>query len=244
MFIRALLEQLAHELAEQADDVRAPAEAAGWLIAAFGATVDRLGHCFDRDAVKAAAAVILGRIAARRPEAGAKDLFLVYVPEDRLPVAAPLAVELAKRRVSVALADYEVAIEAEFMGSIRRGLSAHRGGIVLWTLAFTRHGWPEPVEHSRIRIVREFELTSLAADLTTWARRLAHPDGVYSSRPSARNVGAVNTFGAVTVSKIGISLASGQDTSRNCPCRAVRYSCAWRRDAGGEKCRRNGDVRT
>ena len=51
--------------------------------------------------------------AAWSPEAGRHDFFLIYVPEDRLSIAGPLAVELAKRRLSVAFSEYEVASRDE-----------------------------------------------------------------------------------------------------------------------------------
>ncbi len=41
-----------------------------------------------------------GGIFFMAPHIEPRDLFLIYVPEDRLPIAAPLAVELTKRRVS------------------------------------------------------------------------------------------------------------------------------------------------
>ena len=42
----------------------------------------------------------------------ARDLFLIYVPEDRLPLLRPSPSSWIKRRVSVAFADYEVATAA------------------------------------------------------------------------------------------------------------------------------------
>ena len=59
---------------------------------------------------------------ATRGRSTTRDLFLIYVPEDRLPLAAPLAIELTKRRVSVAFAGYEVATAAEFRRQWRTAL--------------------------------------------------------------------------------------------------------------------------
>ena len=60
-----LLERLAHELVALADDTRAPAAAAEWLIAEFNATIDRLHQSFDREGAKSAGAAILARVASR-----------------------------------------------------------------------------------------------------------------------------------------------------------------------------------
>ena len=117
--IRAALERLAHDLVALADDTRAPAEASDWLIAELNTTIDRLPQSFDRADAKSAGAAVLARVASRTPGIEPRDLFLIYVPEDRLPVAAPLAVELTKRRVSVAFADFEVATAQQFDRSRR-----------------------------------------------------------------------------------------------------------------------------
>ena len=167
-----VLERLAHDLVALADDARAPAAAADWLIAEFNVTIDRLHQSFDRDEAKSAGAVILARVATRTLDAASRDLFLIYTPEDRLPVAAPLAVELAKRRVSVAFAEFEVANGQEFEAAVARGLTDHLGGVVLWTNAFDRRQWPPPAENHRIRILHKPELPSAAADLAAWVKRL------------------------------------------------------------------------
>lgn len=167
------VERLALDLFALADDTRAPAEASDWLIAELTTTIDRLPQSFDREGAKAAAAVVLAGVASRRPEIESRDLFLVYVPDDRLPVAAPLAIELTKRRVSVALAEYEVATAPQCVAAIAHGLARHRGGAVLWTSGFERRGWALPLSESdRLRILRQPEGPSAVADLVEWARQL------------------------------------------------------------------------
>ena len=165
---RTGLERLARELVELTDDMRAPADAADWLIAEFNTTIDRLPQSFDRTGAKAAGAAILARVSVRAADADRRDLFLIYVPEDRLPVAAPLAVELTKRRVSVAFAEYEVATALEFAGAVAHGLALHRRGAVLWTAAFDRAGWEPPAETDRFRILRDRGVHSTVAALTAW----------------------------------------------------------------------------
>ena len=170
---RAALERLAHELVALADDMRTPAEASDWLIAELTATIDRLPQSFDRPAAKAAGAAMLARLAARTPAIESRDLFLIYVPEDRLAIAAPLAIELSKRRVSVAFADYEVATAEQLSAALAHGLIHHRGGVVLFTTAFERAGWShlQPVT-DRIQTLRQPYVPSLAAELAEWVQRL------------------------------------------------------------------------
>lgn len=170
---RAALDRLAHELVALADDTRAPAESSEWLIAELSTTIDRLPQSFDRDAAKAAGAAVLARVAARTPAVESRDLFLVYVPEDRLAVAAPLAVELTKRHVSVAFADYEVATAQQLTAAIAHGLAHHRGGVVLCTVAFERAHWPPlPPAGDRIQILRDPNRSSTVSDIAAWANRL------------------------------------------------------------------------
>ncbi len=136
--IRAALERLAHDLVALADDTRAPAEASDWLIAELHTTIDRLPQSFDRADAKSAGAAVLARVASRTPGIEPRDLFLIYVPEDRLPVAAPLAVELTKRRVSVAFADFEVATAQQFTKPSLTASPTIGVGVVLCTRAFER----------------------------------------------------------------------------------------------------------
>ena len=169
----AALERLAHELVGLAGDARAPAQALDWLIAQLATTIDRLPQSFDREGAKSAAAAVLGRVALRTPDIEPRDLFLIYLPEDRLPVAAPLAVELTKRRVSVAFADYEVATFQQFTAAIAHGLTHHRGGVVLHTRAFERAHWQPPPSSGRIRILRHPGGTETVRDLAAWAKPLS-----------------------------------------------------------------------
>jgi hypothetical protein len=171
--IAAALERLANDLVGLADDTRAPAEAADWLIAELHTTIDRLPQSFDREDAKAACAAVLARVASRTPGIEPRDLFLVYVPEDRLPVAAPLAVELAKRRVSVAFADFEIATAQQFTEAIAHGLACHRGGVVLCTRAFERmHSQPPASANDRIRILRRPDSEGAVSDLAAWVNQL------------------------------------------------------------------------
>jgi len=167
------LERLAHELVALAEDTRAPAEASEWLVTEYNTTIDRLPQSFDRGATKSAGAAILARVASRTPDIEGRDLFLIYVPEDRLPVAGALAVELTKRRVSVAIADYEVATGAQLAAAVAHGLAHHRGGVVLWTTAFERAQLQAPLPKTdRVRILRRPELADTIADLTEWTKVL------------------------------------------------------------------------
>jgi hypothetical protein len=171
--IHAALERLAHALVALAEDTRAPVEVSDWLVTEFANTIDRLPHAFDRSAAKSAGATILARVSSLPRPIDARDLFLIYVPEDRLPVAAPLAIELTKRRVSVAFAEYEVAAPPQFVTALAHGLANHRGGIVLWTSAFERaHLQISQPEHDRVRILRQYELFATIADLVEWVHAL------------------------------------------------------------------------
>lgn len=167
--MRLALERLALELVALAGDMRAPTGAAEWLTREFNSTIERLPQQFDRDGAKSAGAAIFAR-STPRADIEARDLFLVYVPEDRLPIAAPLAIELAKRRVSVAFADYEVATASEFAAAVSRGASVHRRGAVLRTAAFDRAGWKLPPETDRLRIIRDADHAS-ADVLAEWIRK-------------------------------------------------------------------------
>jgi hypothetical protein len=171
--IDAAFEHLAHELVALADDMRTSGSVLEWLISEFDTTVDRVPHVFDRGRIKSAAAAILSQVPSRTRDVERRDLFLVYVPEDRLPIAAPLAIELTKRRVSVAFADYEVATAQQLTDAIARGLDRHRGGAVLWTKAFARtHGQPSRPRNDRVRILADSARTSTVVDLIEWIEDL------------------------------------------------------------------------
>jgi hypothetical protein len=154
-------EQLARELVALAADMRASAGWAPWVI-------DR----FERVLQRPAPAVLaeLGRGETRKTQR--RDLFLVYVPEDRLPVAAPLAVELVKRGVSVAFSEYEVAHAAELEPALERGLHAHRAGAVVVTPAFSSRGMHEP-KRERLTVVGESPSPPRQAeDLILWLSKV------------------------------------------------------------------------
>ena len=168
--VRTNLEHLASELVGLAKDMRAQAEVADWLIVEFNTMVDRLQHSFDRAATKAAVAAILACVADPAADERACDLFLIYVPEDRLPIAAPLAIELTKQRMSVAFAGYEVATASEFTQAIERGLAHHRRGAALWTAAVDRRGWALPAPTGRLRIVRDANLDAAVTGLAAWIK--------------------------------------------------------------------------
>ena len=131
--VSSALAALAHDLVALADDMRAAPESAEWLLVEYARIVEQLPHTFDRGAAQASASAILAHVARRHPVVESRDLFLVYVPEDRLPVAAPLGVELIKRRVSVAL-DYEVATGPQLSAALEHGLE-HAGGVVAHVVA-------------------------------------------------------------------------------------------------------------
>jgi hypothetical protein len=170
---RAALDRLVHDLVALADDTRAPAETLDWLIAELNSTIERLPQSFDREDAKSTGAAVLARIASRTPGIEPRDLFLIYVPEDRLPIAAPLAVELTKRRVSVAFADFEVATAQQLAAAVAHGLTHHRGGVVLCTRAFERTQSHSPIRaDDRIRILRHPEGPMTVSDLAAWANQL------------------------------------------------------------------------
>jgi hypothetical protein len=151
-------EQLARELVALGDDMKAPPEFAAWVIAEYE-------RVFQRPAPAVLAQ--LGSTTAREPER--RDLFLIYVPEDRLPIAAPLAVELAKRRVSVAFSQYEVESAADLASAFARGLHAHRAGAVLVTPDFLRRGLSAPAPDDRLTILGQTTASPAQAEaLALW----------------------------------------------------------------------------
>ena len=166
------LERLARDLAGLADDMRAAPESVDWMISEYRRVVDRMPQDFDRARAMAIATPIIGRVAQRTAPVEPRDLFLVYVPEDRLPVAALLAVELVKRRISVAVADYEVATGGQLAAALHDGLRRHRAGVVLRTAAFAGRGWDlELPDTNRVRIVHGLDRSAIDG-LAEWARRL------------------------------------------------------------------------
>lgn len=165
------IEKLARDLVSLVEDMRMTAEALDWLTTELNVTIDRLPQSFDRVAAKSSGASILAHVKASTRQVDTSDLFLIYAPQDRLPIAAPLAVELAKRRVSVAFASYEVATDDEFRAAMAHGLAHHRGGVVLWTPNLEGAHAVAPAENDRIRVIRQFDPVTVA-DLSDWSRTL------------------------------------------------------------------------
>jgi hypothetical protein len=151
--------------------MKAPPAAAEW----FKAEYERLlgpgaaGDLLDR----------IGRDRALNMER--RDLFLIYVPEDRLPIAGPLAIELTKRRVRVAFSEYEVASRDQLLAAAERGLAHHRAGALLVTSEFERKPWSTEVlevlslrlgkDAARLFLLHDLERpTAVAERLLAWLR--------------------------------------------------------------------------
>ena len=166
---RAALERLAQELAALAHDMRAPAEASNWLIAELMRAIDRMPN--HPGGAEWLAATMLARLQSGA-QSERRDLFLIYVPEDRLPIAAPLAIELTKRRVTVAFSEYEVSTSQELEVAIARGLAGNTCGAVLRTRAFDRAGLGfAPLEPEQVRTLMEpIAPVTAAGDLIDWIR--------------------------------------------------------------------------
>ena len=169
--ITAALVQLADELVALARDMHARPDEAVWLTEAFDDTVDRIPLQFDVNGVKAHGRRSIARLLEMQPPVERRDLFLIYVPADRLSIAAPLAVELTKRRVSVAFSEYEVATSDDLAQALKRGLAQHRAGVVLHTHAFDRAGLSVPEELPQLKVVRDATEATWSA-LADWARSL------------------------------------------------------------------------
>jgi hypothetical protein len=151
--------ELAEELVALADDMKARAEAAAWVAAEYERLI---GSRFPEPE-------LLRRIGQRRAETAPRDLFLIYVPEDRLSVAGPLAVELAKRRIGVAFSEYEVASSDELEAAVERGLARNRAGALLVTPEFDRKPWRREPDHPRLLILRDVSHPGAIADqLAAW----------------------------------------------------------------------------
>jgi hypothetical protein len=170
--ITAALTQLADELVALARDMHEPPAGTEWLAEAFDSTLDRIPLRFDLDSVKAYGRTSIGRLREAPPPVERRDVFLIYVPADRLPMAAPLAIELSKRRVTVAFSEYEVASPDQLARALERGLSQHRGGLLLHSTAFDRAGLTLPEESPRLKLVRDATASTSSA-LAAWARSLA-----------------------------------------------------------------------
>ncbi|HKY22468.1 MAG TPA: hypothetical protein VJM31_14730 [Vicinamibacterales bacterium] len=165
--------RLADELVALADDMHASGETRDWLTDEYGRAIDRLPYTFDRQAAKAHASRVIARVGVSTGEIERRDLFLIYVPEDRLPIAAPLAIELTKRRVSVAFSEYEVATQEQLAAALDHGMANHGMGALLHTRAFERLGLRLEGETTNlVRILRNPESPSTLNDLITWSHLL------------------------------------------------------------------------
>lgn len=163
------LARLAEELVALTDDTRSPPDARAWLVDEYGRRIERFSNAIDILEAKDKAARILGRIGSRPREIERRDLFLIYAPEDRLPVAAPLAIELTKRRISVAFSEYEVATQEQLASALEDGTTHHAAGLLLWTKAFERIAADPPRETDRLRVLSNLEAPTTIAALAHWA---------------------------------------------------------------------------
>lgn len=166
------LARLAEELVALADDTRAPSDARAWLVDEYGRRIERFSNAIDMFEAKDNAARILGRVGSRPREIERRDLFLIYAPDDRLPVAAPLAIELTKRRISVAFSEYEVATEEQLASALEYGTTHHAAGVLLWTKAFERVTAERPRDTDRFRVLSNPEAPATIAALAHWAASL------------------------------------------------------------------------
>jgi len=175
------LTQLARDLVALADDTLAPVEARDWVMNEYIGALDRVQQTFSHrvdadfprllEATRSRALEILADVGTHVPaDTEPRDLFVMYVPEDRLPIAAPLAIELTKRRFTVAFSEYEVGTIDQMSKCLGAGLSRHRSGILLVTQDFLRKGWPIPSETDRFRIVRPVSGIAAANELAEWLR--------------------------------------------------------------------------
>jgi hypothetical protein len=167
--IVAVFVRLGHDLVALARDMRCGAEVIDWLTSEIDRAVARLPPGIDTTGIKAAALDALQQIPPQQPPIEPRDLFLVYVPEDRLPIAAPLAVELSKRRVTVAVAGFEVANGDDLDKAVDTGLRHHRRGVLLRTVGFDRRGWTLNLpETDRFRVLRDSTIQTLVAEVLRW----------------------------------------------------------------------------
>ncbi len=177
-----VITRLARDLVALADDMRALPEEAGWTAQEFRSAVDRAAHLFSHradgdlahsiDNARTRGVEILSAVGAHRAPDTGRDLFLMYVPEDRIPIAAPLAVELTKRRFTVAFSDYEVDTLDQFHERSGRGLERHTAGLFLETRNIGRRGWKMPPSTDRFRIVRPGSPESSVDRICVWINDL------------------------------------------------------------------------
>ena len=179
VLVAEVLARLARDLVALADDMRAPAEAVQWTTEEYANVLARarltfshradadFAHVFETAAARGAE--ILEAIARNTPrDDKPRDVFLMYAPQDRLPIAAPLAIELTKRRVTVAFSDYEVATCDQLIQCLAHGLEHHRAGVLLATAQVMRNGWKLPDETDRFRVLRPTNTLTCTTDLIVW----------------------------------------------------------------------------
>jgi hypothetical protein len=177
--VAEVLTQMARDLVALADDTRSGADVRDWMINEYTGALDRLRQTFsDRldgdstqllEAARSAGVEILGGIDKHLPaDIQPRDLFVMYVPEDRLPVAAPVAIELAKRRFTVAFSDYEIATTQQMTERLDYGMRHHRAGILLVTPEFARKNWLIPAATERFRVVKPVSAVAVANELAMW----------------------------------------------------------------------------
>jgi hypothetical protein len=180
-----VLAQIARDLVALADDTRASADVRDWTINEYTRALDRVRQTFSHrvdadferllEATRGRAVEILADIGKHSPaDIGPRDLFVMYVPEDRLPIAAPLAIELTKRRFTVAFSEYEIATIEQMTERLDCGVSRHRAGILLVTPEFLRKGWRIPPDTDRFRIVKPVNAVAAANELAAWLRSVVN----------------------------------------------------------------------
>lgn len=181
--VAEVLIQIARDLVALADDTRASAEVRDWTMSEYTRALDRVRQSFSHrcdadfpqvlEATRERAMEILAGIATQTPaDIDRRDVFIMYVAEDRLPVAAPLAIELTKRRFTVAFSEYEIATIEQMTAGLDAGASRHRAGILVVTPEFLRKGWPMPPESERFRVVTPASAVAAANELAEWLRAL------------------------------------------------------------------------
>jgi hypothetical protein len=134
-------DRVARDLLALSDDMKARPEFAEWTMAEF----ERV--------LRTPAPAILRGVGQTHRVTELRDLFIVYVPEDRLPMAAPLAVELAKRGLQVGFSEFEVESQEQLERAMTDGLFTSRVGVLFITPDFLRRGLRAPAEHDRLKVI-------------------------------------------------------------------------------------------
>ncbi|MBW8884855.1 MAG: hypothetical protein JF612_08795 [Planctomycetia bacterium] len=169
---------IAEHLVALAADMHAEAAYADWVIAEYERVLTPRVDPASLAAAKDRSRTILRTIGTSKPQGDRRDLFILYAPEDRLPIAAPLAVELSKRRVRVAFSEFEAADETDISQLIDSGTRAHDAGVLLVTSNFVRRfGVNQMRVNSNILVVtnaEEQQVLSLAEKVKRWLTTLKH----------------------------------------------------------------------